>query len=63
MATSSPGEAALKKLQDYVNTIKNKEYNLNAQRSTQPHEVGLEKTFKELTEHVNREQVKLDTVT
>ena len=63
MAAPNTNEAALKKLQDYVEAVNSTEYSLDSSEGAHAYENGLERTLKELTELVNQEQTKLERVT
>ena len=56
------GEAALKKLQEYVETINSKDYGQNALDGLQAYEDGLKNTQSELNEQLSQEKAKSELV-
>ena len=58
----SQGDSALKKLQDYVETISSKEYDEGASAGTRAYETGLKNTLTELKEQLSQEKAKSERV-
>ena len=58
----SQGDAALRKLQDYVETISTKKYNIGASAGTRAYESGLNNTSSELRKQLSQERAESERV-